>query len=90
MRFEMALRIDELHNHLRNISCQLECMRRLRQIEDGLRELRTYAARARFAKEGEVGYIPKQSLGEDRWFTVPLDEGQARSSTIRDFSYIQE
>ena len=65
-------------------------MRRLQQIESDLRELRTNAATARFAREGESGYIPKQSIGEDRWFTVPLDESEARSSTIRDFSYIEE
>jgi hypothetical protein len=81
---------DELRRDLKNVPYQLECMRRLQQIEGDLRELRTNAARARFAKEGESGYIPKQSLGGDRWFTVPLDESEARSSTIRDFSYIEE
>jgi hypothetical protein len=81
---------DELRRDLKKVAYQLECTRRLQQIESDLRELRTNAATARFAKEGESGYIPKQSLGEDRWFTVPLDESEARSSTIRDFSYIEE
>jgi hypothetical protein len=73
---------DELRRRLKNVPYQLECMRRLQQIEGDLRELRTNAATARFAKEGESGYIPEQSL--------PLDEGKARSSTIWDFSYIEE
>lgn len=81
---------DELRRELKKVPYQLECMRRLQQIEDDLRELRTNAARARFANEGEAGYIPKQSIGTDRWFTVPLDEREARSSTIRDFIYIEE
>ena len=63
---------DELRRRLKNVPYQLECMRRLQQIGGDLRELRTNAATARFAKEGESGYIPKQSLGADRWFTVPL------------------
>jgi hypothetical protein len=73
---------DEFRRRLKNVPYQLECMRRLQQIEGDLRELRTNAATARFAKEGESGYIPEQSL--------PLDESEARSSTIRDFSYIEE
>jgi hypothetical protein len=81
---------DELRRKLKKVPYQLECMRRLQQIEGDLRELRTNAATARFAKEEESGYIPKQSLGEDRWFTVPLDESEARSSTIREFGYIEE
>lgn len=81
---------EKLGRDLKKVSYQLECMRRLQQIESDLRELRTNAATARFAREGESGYIPKQSIGEDRWFTVPLDESEARSSTIRDFSYIEE
>jgi translation initiation factor 2 beta subunit (eIF-2beta)/eIF-5 len=80
----------ELRRDLKRIPYQLECMRRLQQIESDLLELRTNAAMARFAKEGESGYIPKQLLGEDRWFAVPLDESEARSSTIRDFCYIEE
>jgi hypothetical protein len=81
---------DELRRELKKVPYQLECMRRLQQIEGDLRELRTNAARARFANEGEAGYIPKQSIGADRWFTVPLDENEARSATIRDFIYIEE
>ena len=73
---------DELRRKLKKVPYQLECMRRLQQIEGDLRELRTNAATARFAKEGESGYIPEQSL--------PLDEGKARSSTIWNFSYIEE
>lgn len=81
---------DEFRRKLRRVPYQLECMRRLQQIEGDLRELRINAAMARFAKKGESGYVPEQSLGEDRRFTVPLDESEARSSTIRDFSYIEE
>ena len=73
---------DELRRKLKNVPYQLECMRRLQQIEGDLRELRTNAATAKVAKEGESGYIPEQSL--------PLDESKARSSTIWDFSYIEE
>ena len=73
---------DELRRRLKNVPYQLECMRRLQQIEGDLRELRTNAATARFAKEGESGYISEQSL--------PLDESKARSSTIWNFSYIEE
>lgn len=82
--------IDELHGSLKTVSRQLECMRRLQQIENDLRELRGNAVRARFAKEGEAGYIPKQSLGDDRLFTVPIDENDARSSAIQDLGYIEE
>ena len=82
-------RLTAIEERLKAIPYQLECMRRLQQIEDDLHELRINAAKARFAREGEEGYIPKQSLGDDRWFTIPLDESQARSSTIRDFGYIE-
>ena len=46
---------DELRRDLKRVPYQLECMRRLQQIEGDLRELRTNAARARFAKEGKRG-----------------------------------
>jgi hypothetical protein len=82
--------IDELRRDLKKLPYQLECIRRLQQIEGDLRELRTNAATARFAKEGEAGYIPEQSLGEERRFSVPLDESVVRSSTIQHFSYIEE
>ena len=40
---------DELRRDLKKVPYQLECMRRLQQIEGDLRELRTNAATARFA-----------------------------------------
>ena len=48
---------DELRRKLKKVPYQLECMRRLQQIEGDLRELRTNAARARFAKEGEAALV---------------------------------
>ena len=67
----------------RQISCQLECTRRLHQIEDGLRELRTNAARAPVAKEGEEGFVSEVSISSS-------DDAGARSSTISSLGSIQE
>jgi hypothetical protein len=39
--------------HESTIAWHLECMRRLQQINDGIRELRTSTATARFSSEGE-------------------------------------
>jgi len=70
-------------DHKRQISCQLECMRRLQQIGDGLCELRTKAARAPIAKEGEEGYVSEVSISSS-------DEAGARSSTISWLGCMQE
>ena len=84
---EVSRRITALErsaaDHRRQISCQLECMRRLQQIGDGLRELRTNAARAPVAKEGEEGYVREVSIRSS-------DDAGARSSTISWLGSIQE
>jgi hypothetical protein len=54
---EIATRLAALERsfeeHESTITWHLECMRRLQQINDGIRELRTSAATARFSSEGE-------------------------------------
>ena len=70
-------------DHKQQISWQLECTRRLQQIGNGLRELRTSAARAPVAKEGEEGYAPEVSIGSS-------DEAEERSRTIRGLGDMQE
>ena len=75
--------LREIRNHVRNISWQLECMRRLQLISDGLRDIRTNAARAPIAKEGEEGYVPEESIGS-------RDEAGERSFVISWFEFTQD
>jgi hypothetical protein len=92
--------IVELRDKLVDIPTLLEGMRRAQQIERDLRDLQKGVVLARFAQEGEAGYVPKQVLdyGEQcaipyyktRWFTPCTDEATQRKSTLRDLFYIED
>jgi hypothetical protein len=82
--------VQGLHDHISRLSVQVECSRLLQQIEADLRELRANALEARLVKQGDIGYIPDQTIEAEAVFEIPTDEDEARFSAIRKFTDIEE